>query len=77
MTRALALTLALSTLCPASALADVVTPSERVHSSVRVRQGAALHSPQVGSLRVGEQGDLLASTGGWPWWPGRGGPDCW
>jgi len=63
MTRAAALVLSLLIALPA--VADVVTPSDRVRSSVRVRGDATAGSSQIASLRPGEEATLVATGDEW------------
>lgn len=57
--------LLLLALGPLPAMADKITPSERVTSHVNVREEPSSDSVTVGKLRVGEQADLLASVPHW------------
>ncbi len=47
------------------ALADRVTPSERVKSRLNVRQAAVSGSRVVGSMRPGDEAELIVSQSGW------------
>ena len=47
------------------ALADSVLPSEKVRSRVMLREKATRHSRPIGSLRLGERAEHLASEEGW------------
>jgi competence protein ComEC len=47
------------------AIADVVVPSDDVTTSVAVRRTASSQSAKVGSLRPGEQAELLGSIPSW------------
>lgn len=55
---------ALTWLC-APAVADTVVPTDDVSSSVTVRQSPSAQSSKVGSLRHGDQAQLLGSVPGW------------
>jgi hypothetical protein len=65
MKRALALSFALAFWWSCQAAADPVVPSERVRSSVNVREQADRTSRVVGTLKVGEQADYLGAAEGW------------
>lgn len=52
-------------LCATRANADIVIPLDDVKTAVAVRQTASSQSPQVGSLRPGEQAELLGSVPNW------------
>ena len=52
-------------LAPAQALADVVVPSPDVTTRVIVRASASSQSAQIGSLRPGEQLELIGSVPNW------------
>ncbi len=52
-------------LLPSSALADKVSPTQNVAVRVVVRAGASTTASDVGSLRPGEQAELLGSMPGW------------
>lgn len=50
---------------PLDALADKVTPSERVTNHVNVFEGSSGNTPVVGQLRPGEEAELIAPLTGW------------
>lgn len=61
----LALVLALAAGPPVQAAADVIVPSDRVTSHLRVRSGPSVGSRTVGRLRPGDEAAHLASQEGW------------
>lgn len=59
-------TMVLSVLvCTLNAVAEQVTPSERVKESINIRQAPSADSPVLGALHTGESLEFLGSV---PWW---------